>query len=168
MSQEKKGKNQKKREKNNRLHPLKQPNFFEEHGSAIHNISDHILSKVNPKGEVIILSLDDDENFIILDGMYAEVWKKIDGKTPWKEILGSLHPDDALCVHEALSSILKNDDFSAITTTKKTGKKRSYYLGGLEIVMIDIKQEHKTLLSLNSAWDVYGAVDLMDGSYDNP
>lgn len=53
----------------------------------IPTIPESVISRVNDKKEIIIISMDVDEEFYKLDGVSSEIWMAIDGKKSWKKIL---------------------------------------------------------------------------------
>ena len=53
-------------------------------------IPDNVISRINDKKEVIIISMDIDEQFYKLDGVSSEIWASIDGKKSWQEILKNI------------------------------------------------------------------------------
>ena len=60
------------------------------------------------------------------------VWQQIDGKRNWKKIFNShsfIH-DDALSIYTDISAILKNKDFSTISSTLSHKKNRKLVTGG--------------------------------------
>ena len=144
MSQEKKEEAKKREQINANL--KKFDKFLVKHGNGIPQIPNHILSRINPKGEVIIISFHDDENFIILNGMYAKIWNLIDGKNTWKKIFNSLtHDSQPTLIYKSISAILNNKDFSTISLRPE-----------LEVVKLNLEQakQHQ-----DSWWSVYGGQD---------
>ena len=45
-----------------------------------------ILARKNSDGSVAILRLDNDQHFFLIDGLAAEIWNGINGKTPLRAI----------------------------------------------------------------------------------
>ncbi|MCY4523980.1 MAG: PqqD family protein [Halobacteriovoraceae bacterium] len=53
-------------------------------------IPDDVISRVNDNKEIIIISMNIDDQFYKLDGVSSEIWSSIDGKKNWQQILKPL------------------------------------------------------------------------------
>ena len=67
-------------------------------------------------GDILIISLHDDDRYLQLSGVMATVWQMIDGKINWKKIIDTLSSweydtEEIQSIYKIISHILKNDDF---------------------------------------------------------
>ena len=114
---------EKEKKKNPNINLKEFDDFLVKHGNEIPIIPEHLLHRTNPKEEVIIISYEDDKRFIVLSGMYAKTWNLINGKSPWEKIFNSLSHDNPFLIYEKISAILKNKDFSIISSISSDKKK---------------------------------------------
>ena len=99
----------------NQLDSKNKPNTdFEKFGQEILKIPDYLINRTDKYGNVLIISLHDDNRFIQLTGVIAEIWQRIDGKRKYRYLLKELffHTYSTQLIYKFITQLLTNDQFS--------------------------------------------------------
>ena len=80
----------------------------------IPSLQDNIISKRNIDGDLIILSLDQDDQFYKLNGVSSEIWESIDDEKSWAQILAPV-----LSIYEVTEKQLNEDMSQFVEDLKK-------------------------------------------------
>ena len=92
------------------------------------------MSNTMNNGDILIISLHDNDRYLQLSGVMAVAWQMIDGKTNWKKIIDAFSShqydtEEIQSICKIISHIIKNEDFKIV-------EKQAFKTGDVQIMTL--------------------------------